>query len=206
MENASGSTAGASSAAFHIYRAHRRTELLRLEEIEKRAEEDVCGRVLGCGRAVCGGVYLVWCRFDEPPESFLASYPMPCIHTPDTPSPPTSLPQQEKETAYRSTLQQKQAACEARTRKNAEKRRRKKEKKRMGGNGNGKPQQQPGGGAGSGESSGEEEEEEGRGRKKQQKRGAEAEGVAVPVPVVAIKDDGSFLETMKALMGDGGKK
>lgn len=41
VEEVSGSTAGASSAAFHIYRAHRRTELLRLEEIEKRAEEDV---------------------------------------------------------------------------------------------------------------------------------------------------------------------
>lgn len=41
VEEVSGSTAGASSAAFHIYRAHRRTELLRLQNIEKQAEEDV---------------------------------------------------------------------------------------------------------------------------------------------------------------------
>ena len=61
MENASGSTAGASSAAFHIYRAHRRTELLRLEEIEKRAEEDVCGGVLGCGHVDCGRVWACGC-------------------------------------------------------------------------------------------------------------------------------------------------
>jgi len=41
VENIMGSTAGAGSGEFHTYRMHRRTEILRVEDMERRAKEEV---------------------------------------------------------------------------------------------------------------------------------------------------------------------
>lgn len=110
---------------------------------------------------------------------------------------------QEKESVYVQTLAEKQQACEERTRKNAEKRRRKKEKKKRA-NIN-KEGGRADGGNGGGDSGSEEEEAEEEGSRKRLKEGGEG---AAAAPIVAIKDDGSFLDTMKALLaqgnGDGG--
>ena len=40
LENVTGSTAGASSSSFHIYRAHRRTEMNRLEDLDRKETEE----------------------------------------------------------------------------------------------------------------------------------------------------------------------